>query len=904
MGQKSALIIATAEYQDTGLAALNAPGLDAHDFAGALQSPEIGGFDSVQMLLNESEPAARRAIARFFAQRQSDDLLLLYFSGHGVRDDHGQLYLAVSDTDRSLLSATAIPANFINEQMNASRSRRQVLILDCCNSGAFAQGSKAPLGGSMGIAAAFEGTGYGRVVLTATDATQYAWEGDEARGEAANSVFTHYLVQGLETGAADANADGRITLDELYDYVYEQVVMQTPRQTPRKFAYNQQGDLVIAHNPRPVVKPAALPPELLQAIESPFAGVREGAVRDLIQTLSGSHRGLALAAQAALERLAQDDSRRVSSAAVASLAAQAAAQAEVERQAGEQAARLLAAQQEREAQQRAARERAAEEKAAAEKLAAEKLAAEKLAAEKAAVDRAAMEKAAADQAARERLAAEQAARVRAVPAPSAAAPASDTEVFEQRLSEARLQAAEQLAAQRAAAPPPVAAPSLDPAHPVRLAQGREEAAWRAEQPRTVMSAPTGLFSSEVLKALPARLPAAWPALAPVLYAVVTGLGWLFSAGIAYRLADFVHGDGDTEALVLLADVVYWVTWVALSGLVVGLVLAISRPAWRGARVVRVALGWAAAALLGWMIMMALVNVYTWDIGHLVGWGVAGALSGLVLQRALAGDGQPAPPSGQVGLPAALALALIAPFFLFGGNGAGQGLLAGLIGGGLLFLQLGAARLAWTERLSGLLAWPRWAPWIYTALAAVGWGWGWTRGEPLYNFLYTVKDSVANPDLLAALIDPLTWTATGLAVGLVMAVVLKLARPAWRWRRLWLLVPLWGFIGLVDWWLRSTLSHFMDWRPSQVLGTGLADGLAGLLVVWVLFGRPLRANRRRTAIIVAGWASAAMVSFLYGDVFSPDTGLAWLGLLNGAIGSGVLFWQMRALAGAPPPAPAA
>jgi hypothetical protein len=50
--------------------------------------------------------------------------------------------------------------------------------------------------------------------------------------------------------------------------------------------------------------------------------------------------------------------------------------------------------------------------------------------------------------------------------------------------------------------------------------------------------------------------------------------------------------------------------------------------------------------------------------------------------------------------------------------------------------------------------------------------------------------------------------------------------------------------------------------------------------------------------------AAVVTFLYGEVVSPNAGLAWLGLLNGAIGSGVLFWQMRAPANAPPAVPTA
>ncbi|MCK4900129.1 MAG: tetratricopeptide repeat protein, partial [Anaerolineales bacterium] len=74
----------------------------------------------------------------------------------------------------------------------------------------------------------------------------YAWEGDQVTGEAENSVFTHHLIQGLKTGQADTDGDGRITVDELYDYVYEQVVQQTPKQTPGKWSYKEQGEIVIA----------------------------------------------------------------------------------------------------------------------------------------------------------------------------------------------------------------------------------------------------------------------------------------------------------------------------------------------------------------------------------------------------------------------------------------------------------------------------------------------------------------------------------------------------------------------------------------------------------------------------------------------------------------------------------
>ena len=143
--------------------------------------------------------------------------------------------------------------------MDHSYPRRQALILDCCHSGAVARGAKGAPGLSVGTAAAFEGTGYARVVLTATDSTQYAWEGDQVIGEAEKSVFTHYLIEGLQTGAADSNADGWVTLNELYDYVRAQVVTRTPRQTPAMWAYQQQEAIIIARNPRPVPQPTELP---------------------------------------------------------------------------------------------------------------------------------------------------------------------------------------------------------------------------------------------------------------------------------------------------------------------------------------------------------------------------------------------------------------------------------------------------------------------------------------------------------------------------------------------------------------------------------------------------------------------------------------------------------------------
>lgn len=253
MGRRLALLIGASEYDDKGLSQLPVAANDITEFADVLVNPKIGNFE-IKQILNGSESEVRIAIDDFCSNRQPDDMLLLYFSGHGVRGEFGDLYLTVTNTNRARLRSTAISTKFISEAMDQSRAKQQVIILDCCNSGAFILGSESAIGMNVGTKKVFinKRSEYQRVVMTAADSIQFALDDDHisfAGAHLGNSVFTRFLVQGLRTGRADIDNSGNITHDELFEYVSNQIKQITNKQSPSMWT-STSIDVVIARNPK------------------------------------------------------------------------------------------------------------------------------------------------------------------------------------------------------------------------------------------------------------------------------------------------------------------------------------------------------------------------------------------------------------------------------------------------------------------------------------------------------------------------------------------------------------------------------------------------------------------------------------------------------------------------------
>ncbi len=240
---KVALLIGINEY-GLGLKPLPAAPRDVAAIQEVLQNSEMGGFDVVKPLINPNHWEMEREIELWFRDRQRDDLVLLFFSGHGIKDERGDLYLAASNTQKDehgeLIKSTAVAASFIHNCSRDSKSKRQVLILDCCFSGAFGSlvardDSSIDLERQLGAE--------GRVVLASTSAIQYSFE---EKGIDL-SIYTRYLVEGIQTGVADQDNDGFISVQELHDYACRKVQDTAPGMSPKIIVLKDEGfDIKIA----------------------------------------------------------------------------------------------------------------------------------------------------------------------------------------------------------------------------------------------------------------------------------------------------------------------------------------------------------------------------------------------------------------------------------------------------------------------------------------------------------------------------------------------------------------------------------------------------------------------------------------------------------------------------------
>ena len=254
MTKKFALLIGNDNYRDRRLGRLFAPQADVDGFAEVLQDSNIGEFgeSDIRKFFNSDLVSIQEGLSWLFDNRDADDIVLFYYSGHGLVDSNGNLYFALDQTKVDQPRIGSLEATYVKRLMDESHSRRQVVILDCCHSGAFVGDGRISRDAASPILTerTFDPKGQGRYILAASAAGASSFEDDKGR-----SYFTRALVKGLRNGEI-APTKEEVTIADLRDFARREMKIGGVPMEPRLWVDEETGPLVIAKNPLKPLDPA------------------------------------------------------------------------------------------------------------------------------------------------------------------------------------------------------------------------------------------------------------------------------------------------------------------------------------------------------------------------------------------------------------------------------------------------------------------------------------------------------------------------------------------------------------------------------------------------------------------------------------------------------------------------
>ncbi|HKR50580.1 MAG TPA: caspase family protein, partial [Pseudonocardiaceae bacterium] len=232
-----ALLIGVGEFTDDHFPGLPSVRRNLTGLGEVLTSPWGAGLPD-NHCRRLDDPTDMRMVGGHLMQfaAQAQDLLLVYYAGHGLIDAQGELYLALSTTSEDLVSWTAVPFSLLRQVIADSAADNRVLILDCCFSGRAIEAMADPasvVAGQIAIS--------GTYTLTATSANTLA----RAPRGAQHTTFTGALLNLLHDGIPDGPE--LLTLNVIYQQLLQNLTAKGAPQ-PKQWGTNTVNLLALARN--------------------------------------------------------------------------------------------------------------------------------------------------------------------------------------------------------------------------------------------------------------------------------------------------------------------------------------------------------------------------------------------------------------------------------------------------------------------------------------------------------------------------------------------------------------------------------------------------------------------------------------------------------------------------------
>ena len=268
--RRKALVIAVSEYNHKEkLGQLEFCKNDGEQIYEILKSLQFEISDDHKLIGYVKYNEMRDAIFDFFSNNDTlaDDLLLFYFTGHGIPISGENMCFASSEMDPDSPRRRGFPSSELTDLIQENNSIRIVEILDCCHSGANTLPTRVNRGTDEWLAMgpddaaeklgkdaieknaqSLKNQGEGRYLLGASQAIQRAY-GSTEKG---HSIFTFYLLEGLRGNKDSIDTKGNVTPYTLGNYIYKEIVNLPGKKKPKQkpvMKVDASGDIILASYP-------------------------------------------------------------------------------------------------------------------------------------------------------------------------------------------------------------------------------------------------------------------------------------------------------------------------------------------------------------------------------------------------------------------------------------------------------------------------------------------------------------------------------------------------------------------------------------------------------------------------------------------------------------------------------
>lgn len=246
-------VIGINEYKNSTYN-LNYAHSDASSFKEMIEKNASAIYSNINTFFIHDDQATKpnilRQLQKVSEEAEPQDVFMFYYAGHGVMNEgtmgyEKDFYLVPYDVTQlygadEQLAEKAISSQTLNEIAREIPARKQLFLLDACQSGAAVDKLALARGAAEEKAIAQLARSTGTYWMAASGSEQFATEFEEL----GHGVFTYSVLQGLE-GRADAGTeDKKITAKELGAFI-EDIVPQLSEeykgqtQYPRSYGFGQ-----------------------------------------------------------------------------------------------------------------------------------------------------------------------------------------------------------------------------------------------------------------------------------------------------------------------------------------------------------------------------------------------------------------------------------------------------------------------------------------------------------------------------------------------------------------------------------------------------------------------------------------------------------------------------------------